>query len=1530
MVQGVLYVIVLMHFACNSNERVFMKRVISVLLLGCLLLGSTDSYASSYSENSPADYSSGDIFVETDNDEVSEEDEGDVSFNDISADDVSENESEESEETEVALEIVSQPEDAVCLIGDEVTFSVETNREDVSYYWMYSKDGGETWVKCYNNGYNTNRLSLTAQIYMYGYKYKCIATSSNGETIQSDVANLCEATTAIVVQPENVTADTNEYVNFHVEAKGNKVSYRWYLSTDGGEKWYKCSTYTLFYSDGTQKSMTYDGYASDTLSFYVSRTHYNIQFKCVITDRVRNTVSSEAVKVNVPETVINVEPEDCEVFIGEKASFFAEANRSDVKYCWQYSKDNGVTWNKCLYNGYTTKTLSFDTAVYHYGYLFRCMVTDFKGNSIYTSAAKLTEKETEIVEQPVSPRASIGKTVTLSYKIKANKVNYRWYYSKDGGNTFIKCFSYAVYDENGKRTMVDYQGISESELSFVVTEENMSYVYRCIATDGHKDTFISDDVYIIDGTLIITKQPEDQYNLIGEKAVFSVEVNNEVKSYQWYFSKNNGSTWSQCAYTGGKTNQLSFDVVYQYGYMFYCGITDTDGNYVETDIVTLFEKESVIQEMPVGASVQSGEPVSFTVKAEGNKLTYCWYYSADGGNTWDKCSVFYTYSSNGIKVQKKYDGVMTDTLSFEAASSLDGYMYKCVIRDRRGTELVTDTILLEVEKEPSKYVVFESVNGKSYFDVDNKELLWASTGEDFVIEETASRISISSTLDLHCNSADILILHFYAKVGNSCGKINISINNKAYAATYPIQVSDTEYILPVSGITDINNLTITLTSGVQSIYFGNVEIWNIGNVRIRDIQTGAFDVSDGYSRNEISLYDGVGYLAYDLLYDGDYLYAIGKGDLVIYSVEEGGQPIPIGYMIGLGNAREISKHGDNCLVVSSRENGVFFVDVSDKSNPMIINNLLGHGLPTGVYVYGDYCFIASRRYGLEIYDISDVSNPKYCSSATYNSEEFYDCVVDGEYLYVTSWAERKIHIYSIKDVYNPTYVTTILTDGMSADLKIKDNILYLATGYHSRNNANTVLSPGYGTGNGLEIYDVSNPRNPKWQAAVKIDGRYYLSGFDHWGVEVSEGYAYLTSVTNGIFIIDVSDPKAPRKVANYYVKIPDSSNFYNTNDTDTYLFTYDSEHESRAIVTSAAVYDGKVWFSTSAGDRYSQGGNPQSGLYLIDFYGAETYVPNTEAVTLQGEAPTVQPIFSSSGDYVIRQVLSDKEYYAIAEYHGRYYCATGTNEIAVLDSGFNELFTVKTLGSTKDIVIKDGFCYCAETMQGLGVYRIENDNLAFVGRVRDTNYAATCTTLNLIGQNMILAQIGWTGYALVDITNPATPVFRTTVRTGTMYNRALSGCSESDEMQCVFDKKSVVWYRVSNGVPTLVSTLTNTRYSEDNGTVYSGGRAITITSKGYIYYDPLNLIQGDYNNLPVHRVQGAELSGMPVVYGKYLVVSSCFEKKITIVDIESINNPQLVAQFDVEGNPDEIEIGKNGDLLIPLHRGGIIVVTLRK
>ena len=268
--------------------------------------------------------------------------------------------------------------------------------------------------------------------------------------------------------------------------------------------------------------------------------------------------------------VITKQPASVKAEIGTSVTFTVEA-QNVAAYQWQYSNDNGETW---LNSGSKTKSITFTVNAASKSIVRRCVLTGTDGNTVNTDTVGILDDSLKITKQPESVKAEIGTSVTFSVEAE-NVASYQWQYSNDG-ETWLN---------SGSKT---------KSITFTVTAASKTLVRRCVLTGTDGTTLNTDTVGILDDSVKITKQPESIEAEIGTSVTFTVEAEN-VASYQWQYSNDDGTTWLN---SGSTSKSITFVVNATSKKMKRrCVLVGNDGVEVTTDVVGIIshriEKDSV-------------------------------------------------------------------------------------------------------------------------------------------------------------------------------------------------------------------------------------------------------------------------------------------------------------------------------------------------------------------------------------------------------------------------------------------------------------------------------------------------------------------------------------------------------------------------------------------------------------------------------------------------------------------------------------------------------------------------------------------------------------------------------------------------------------------------------------------------------------------------------------------------------------------------------------------------------------------------
>jgi len=203
--------------------------------------------------------------------------------------------------------------------------------------------------------------------------------------------------------------------------------------------------------------------------------------------------------------------------------------------------------------------------------------------------------------------------------------------------------------------------------------------------------------------------------------------------------------------------------------------------------------------------------------------------------------------------------------------------------------------------------------------------------------------------------------------------------------------------------------------------------------------------------------------------------------------------------------------GVNYIAIAAGD-GILIVDVKDPENPKVVGLLDTDGYAEGVYVSGNYAYVADGRDGLVIVDISNPENPKKVGHLDTDGYAQGVYVLDN-YAYVADeW--NGLVIVDISDPSSPDQVGHFDTSGWAFSVYVSGNYAYVADG-----------------DNGLVIVDINDPKNPKQVGHLDADGRAQ-------GVYVLDNYAYVADWDNGLVIVDVSDPENPKIVKDMFWTCP--------------------------------------------------------------------------------------------------------------------------------------------------------------------------------------------------------------------------------------------------------------------------------------------------------------------------------------------------------------------------------------------------------
>ncbi len=350
---------------------------------------------------------------------------------------------------------------------------------------------------------------------------------------------------------------------------------------------------------------------------------------------------------------ITVQPTNVAVEAGKTASTTVTAEGEGLTYQW-YLKDPASS--KFSASSIKTATYNVTMTEAKNGRQVYCVVTNKYGNSVTSDTVTLKVKTPlAITSQPKNVSVAEGKTASTTITATGDELTYKWY-AADPGDTkyYLSSIKTATYKA-------------------VMTSEKDGRRVYCVVTDAYGKSLMSDTATLRIGTApVITAQPKNTSVKINEKASFKVTATGAT-SYQWQKSDDNGKTWDSFTSTATATTaNLAFKATTANArYLYRCKITNAAGTVYSSKVyITLTDAAPIIRTQPKNVKVATNEKASFTVVAPG-ATSYQWQKSDDNGKTWEAFTATATATTANLK--------------FNASSANARYLYRCAVKNAKGT-----------------------------------------------------------------------------------------------------------------------------------------------------------------------------------------------------------------------------------------------------------------------------------------------------------------------------------------------------------------------------------------------------------------------------------------------------------------------------------------------------------------------------------------------------------------------------------------------------------------------------------------------------------------------------------------------------------------------------------------------------------------------------------------------------------------------------------------------------------------------------
>ncbi len=633
---------------------------------------------------------------------------------------------------------------------------------------------------------------------------------------------------------------------------------------------------------------------------------------------------------------------------------------------------------------------------------------------------------------------------------------------------------------------------------------------------------------------------------------------------------------------------------------------------------------------------------------------------------------------------------------------------------------------------------------------------------------------------------------------------------------------------------------------------------------------------------------------------GGYLYVISNrsdgngGSLSVYSLDTPTKPTLVGRLTGIGNARQIQLY-ENCALITAREDGMVIADVSVASKPRMLVRYDTVEFATALAVGSHYAFVGCRQYGVEAVDISDPSHPRHVSYM--RAGEVQSLSYENGLLATGTWGEMMSNLFDVSDIIHPRHLARIELGGRGDGIFLRGNMLFAATGQFPRGfkDYHDVSAPGFGMGNGLDIFDITDPEHPVLLSRTNLGYATYYPSFDMWCVYAVGNYAYVGHTWNGVFVFDISDIRAPKIVGEVNFSIPRGDKDYFQMITPEIqkfhpaLLSFDSEKEARSPVTGIAVCDGHLYAATGISD-----------LFVLN--------SDMFAVPVQDGVRGISAENGSFYDGNPANVIDELEIFAVdgADVHSvipvgnRLYIAGGHAGILALDSGDGRLlFSQKTDGAVLDVGVHGGYLFAAETNRAMSVWSIGTDSFAHVADIDCEGYSIRQLVVSENGR-FVLLHIGGDSVWIVNIADPKNPFIdlKDKRTMGLLYERQISlDAVDGRYYAAHWNNSYVQWYDTAgehvSKLDTRLEKLVFPSGIAPYGDKELPTRFIYTLGKGYALadvYDGGNMMEPDV----IYQVRCV---GKPRIFGNIMYTTEKMSGVVRRIDITDITAPVLTNEY---------------------------------
>ncbi|MBI3784771.1 MAG: hypothetical protein HY270_15365 [Deltaproteobacteria bacterium] len=246
-------------------------------------------------------------------------------------------------------------------------------------------------------------------------------------------------------------------------------------------------------------------------------------------------------------------------------------------------------------------------------------------------------------------------------------------------------------------------------------------------------------------------------------------------------------------------------------------------------------------------------------------------------------------------------------------------------------------------------------------------------------------------------------------------------------------------------------------------------------------------------------------------------FAGGAFEVLVFDLKAGGSLTPIARVPVGGFVHDMALRGD-VLYVCAGDGGLVVIDVADRAHPALLATLRTFGYTFGAAFSGNRLYVTERTKGVRVFDISDPRRPHQITS--YLGVRWANNVAvseDGAHVYVTD-AQRGLIVLDAAATGELTERAS-LTLPPALDSRPFEPIDPPPLSIRVRGSFVYMAS----VDRDLVVAEVSDPSAPRVVAQLSLPG-------ETMDVRLHGNRAYLAQEPDGVAIVDITDPVALRLV----------------------------------------------------------------------------------------------------------------------------------------------------------------------------------------------------------------------------------------------------------------------------------------------------------------------------------------------------------------------------------------------------------------